>query len=254
MTEQNILEQFPILSELPGDKLRQVCAHFKTAPQWLLEHISVVRFPPDTIFIREGQPACDVYVVASGTVKAVEYRVLGVQYDFIQFTKVYALGGMEVLMDLGLYRTTLMTVEACIAIRIPRACFERWLMGDIRALKYEAKLMGEYLLEQGRLAREYMFLPGPERLAKLLIQKYETSSRDQLLVISGNRQALANETGFGIKTVNRAVKSLSDGGYITKQDRSILVNYQQYLSLKRLISLIIAPEQEDGAADEEDPA
>ena len=65
---------------------------------------------------------------------------------------------------------------------------------------------------------------------------------------------LANETGFGIKTVNRAVKSLSDGGYITKQDRSILVNYQQYLSLKRLISLIIAPEQEDGTADEEDPA
>lgn len=100
MTEQNILEQFPILSELPGDKLRQVYAHFKTAPQWLLEHISVVRFPPDTIFIREGQPACDVYVVASGTVKAVEYRVLGVQYDFIQFTKVYALGGK--IANLGL--------------------------------------------------------------------------------------------------------------------------------------------------------
>lgn len=254
MTEQTILERFPVLSELPEEKLRQVHAHFRTAPDRLLEHLSVVRFPPDTIFIREGQPARDVYVVASGNVKAIEYRVLGVQYDFIQFTKVYAMGGMEVLMDLSLYRTTLMTTEACIALRIPRESFEHWLMSDIQAMKYEAKLMGEYLLEQGRLAREYMFLPGPERLAKLLIQKYETSSRDRLLTLNANRQALANETGFGIKTVNRAVKSLSDGGYITKRDRSILVNHQQYLSLKRLISLIIAPEQEDGAAPEEDPA
>ncbi|MBE6951700.1 MAG: Crp/Fnr family transcriptional regulator [Ruminococcaceae bacterium] len=242
MTEKTILEQFPMLSELPGDKLRQVYAHFKTAPDWLLEHIQVVRFPPDTIFIREGQPARDIYVVASGNVKAIEYRVLGVQYDFIQFTKVYALGGMEVLMDLSRYRTTLKTMEACVAIRLPREAFEQWLATDIEALRYEAKLMGEYLLEQGRLAREYMFLPGPERLAKLLVQKYEVSAVDGLLTLQTSRQALANETGFGIKTVNRAVKSLTDGGYITRRERAILVSREQYESLKRLISMIIAPE------------
>ena len=83
------------------------------------------------------------------------------------------MGGMEVLMDLPLYRTTLKTMEPYIAIQISREKFEKWLMSDISAMKYEAKLMGEYLLEQGRLAREYMFLPGPERIAKLLIQKYD---------------------------------------------------------------------------------
>lgn len=247
MTQKQLFERFPILNDLSEEKKQQVYAHLETAPEWLLEHIEVVSFPKDTIFIREGQSAHTIYVVASGSVKAIEYRVLGVQYDFIQFAKVYAMGGMEVLMDLPLYRTTLKTTESCIAIRIPRDSFEKWLLSDIGALKYEAKLMGEYLLEQGRLAREYMFLPGPERLAKLLVQKYDKYARNGILTVNSNRQVLANETGFGIKTVNRAVKSLTDGGYITKHDRSIQVNHNQYESLKRLIAMIIAPEPEPNA-------
>ena len=244
MTERQLFDRFPILEGLPEEKRQQVYAHFQTAPQWLLDHISVVTFPADTIFIREGQPAHSIYVVASGSIKAIEYRVPGVQYDFIQFTKVYSMGGMEVLMDLPLYRTTLRTMEPCIAIQISREQFEKWLMSDISAMKYEAKLMGEYLLEQGRLAREYMFLPGPERIAKLLIQKYDKYAENGVLTLRTNRQTLANESGFGIKTVNRAVKSLADGGYITKNERCIVVTHDQYLSLKRLIAMIIAPESE----------
>ena len=244
MTEKCLFDRFPILETLPADKRKQVFCHFQSAPQWLLDHISVVHLPADTLFIREGQPALNIYVVASGSVKAIEYRVMGVQYDFIQFTKVYAMGGMEVLMELDRYRTTLKTMEDCIAIQIPREYYEKWLNCDIEALKYEAKLMGEYLLEQGRLAREYMFLPGPERLAKLLVRKYDEQAEDGLLIVTSNRQILSNETGFGIKTVNRAVKSLSEGGYITKNDRSISVNQEQYMSLKRLIAMIIAPDTE----------
>ena len=135
-------------------------------------------------------------------------------------------------------------MEPCIAIQISREQFEKWLMSDISAMKYEAKLMGEYLLEQGRLAREYMFLPGPERIAKLLIQKYDKYAENGVLTLRTNRQTLANESGFGIKTVNRAVKSLADGGYITKNERCIVVTHAQYLSLQRLIAMIIAPESE----------
>lgn len=244
MTRQQLLSKFPILAELPDEKWQQVYAHFKTAPDWLLERISIVTFPAETIFIREGQPAHSIYVVASGSVRAIEYRVLGVQYDFIQFTKVYSMGGMEAIMDLPLYRTTLKTVDPCLAIQLRREDFETWLASDISAMKYEAKLMGEYLLEQGRLAREYMFLPGPERLAKLLLQKYEKHAENGILAINANRQTLANETGFSTKTVNRAVKSLVDGGYITKTDRNITVNSDQYMSLKRLVAVIIAPESE----------
>lgn len=245
LKEQQLFDRFPILKSLSADKKQQVYEHFRTAPENILDELSIVNFPKETVFINEGQPAENVYIIACGSVKAIEYRVLGIQYDFIQFTKVYSLGGMEVIMDLPLYRTTLKTLEPCIAIQIGRESFENWLMSDIYALKYETKLMGEYLLEQGRLAREYMFLPGPERLAKLFVQQYEKHAENGILTINSNRQNLANETGFGIKTVNRAVKSLSDGGYITKAARSIIITHDQYLSLKRLIAMIIAPETDN---------
>lgn len=83
MTERGFFDAFPSLARLSQQKWEQVYAHFASAPGWLTEQLSIVEFPTDTIFIREGQPARDVYVVASGTVKAIEYRVLGVQYDFI---------------------------------------------------------------------------------------------------------------------------------------------------------------------------
>jgi len=244
MTECQLLTRFPLLETLPEDKKEQIFAHFRTAPLWLLDHICIMELPANTVFIHEGRPATHIYVVASGTIKAIEYRVLGVQYDFIQFTKVYSMGGMEAIMDLDNYRTTLKTVEDCVAIRIPRVQYEKWINSDVAAMKYEAKLMGEYLLEQGRLAREYMFLPGPERLARLFVRKFDEHSVDGILIIKENRQSLANETGFGTKTINRAVKSLADGGYITKTDRSIIINREQYESLKRLISMIIAPESD----------
>ena len=84
----------------------------------------------------------------------------------------------------------------------------------------------------------------PERLAQLLVRKYEEQAEAGLLVVSSNRQLLSNETGFGIKTVNRAIKSLTDGGYITRSERTILVNRDQYHSLKRLIGMIIASDSE----------
>ena len=244
MKSEILFDRFSVLGELPEEKKQQVYSHFKTAPDWVLDCLSVISMPADVVFIREGQPAGTVFMIASGAVKGIEYRILGIQYEFIHFTSVYSLGGMEAIMDLPFYKTTLKTIENCVVIQISRANFEKWIMSDIAALKYESKLMGEYLLEQGRLARELIFLPGPQRLAKLLLRKYEKYAVDGLLRTKSTRQELVNETGFNIKTVSRAIKTLEDGGYITKGERSITVNYEQYLSLKHMVAMTVAPDSE----------
>lgn len=244
MTKQQLLLHFPELRQIPNEKLQQVCAHFQNAPDWLLDHFIVKTLPANTVFIREGQSAHHVFFIANGYVKAIDYRILGVEYDFIHFNDVYAMGAMEILMDLTKYRTTLKTINRCTVIQIPREHYEQWLMSDVDALRNESRLMGKYLLEQGRLAREYLFLPGPERLAELWVQKYQKYATNGILYINESRQQLANETGFGIKTVNRAVKSLTEAGLITRQERGITVNHEQYQSLKKLIHTIVAPESE----------
>lgn len=63
-------------------------------------------------------------------------------------------------MDYDLYRTTLRAMTNCTVVKISRVMFEKWMYSDIRAMKYEAKQVGEYLLEEGRNSRLFLFMQG----------------------------------------------------------------------------------------------
>lgn len=239
MDRSGLLKRFPELTGIPEENLRVVHEHLRTAPEWLLQKCTVTHVLPNVIFIRESEPAGYVYLLADGNVKAIDYRVLGFEYEYVQFSQGYAFGAMEIIMDQNLYCTTLKTVNRCMFIKVPVNDYAEWLNMDIAALKYESKCVGEYLLEQGRLARAYLFLPAPERLAKVLVGKYDKYERGGVLIVNSTRQELSNEAGFGIRTITRAVKTLVDGGYITKNERGIQIDREQYERLKELINGVL---------------
>lgn len=245
MNEVTFFNKFPQVQYISEDRKEQILERLREAPDWLLKYFVLSIVPPDTAIVREGQPVSYIYYVLSGTIKAIDYRVFGVEFDFAYFTKVYAMGGMEVLMNLKTYRTTLKTVDRCMILKIRTEIFDKWIMTDIHALRYESKMMGEYLLEQGRRAREDLFLPGPERLARLFIRKYKKYSKNGVLRLVITRQALSNETGFTVKTVSRAIKTLSDDGFITKCDEYYQIDEKQYNSLRKLIKNIVAIEENE---------
>ena len=249
MKENVLFEKFPQLKNIPPARKRQMLDRLGTAPDWVLDCFCASVLDAGTTLVYEGQPVTYIYYVLDGIIKATDYRVFGVEFDYARFTKVYAMGGMEVLMDFKTYRTTLKTVDRCIILKIQKELFDKWMMADIHALRYESKMMGEYLLEQGRRAREDLFLPGPERVSRLFVRKYEKYSKDGILRISVTRQELSNETGFTIKTISRAIKSLAEGGFITKCEKYYQVDSAQYLSLKKLIEAIVAPENECNVGD-----
>lgn len=245
MTEKDLLERFPNLNKIPQNRKEQLLRYFKTAPATLLEFFTLEQLPADTIFVREGRKADAVYFVAKGGLKAIDYRFPGVEYEFMQFNRVYAMGAMEILLERTEYLTTLKTTVPSMILRCPAEQFAGWLLQDLRALRYESKLMGEYLLEQDRLSRAYLFLSGPERLAQVLIHRYESHAQSGTLTTDGNQQILANETGFNIKTVARSMKSLTDDGLVTRKGRQILISPQQYRELKELVSTVMALESGD---------
>lgn len=242
MTEKDLLDKFPILKKIPTTRKDQLLRYFATAPANLLEHFTVEKLPADTIFVREGQRADAVYFVAKGALKAIDYRFPGVEYEFMQFNKVYAMGAVEILLERKEYLTTLKTTVDSILIRCPGDRFAQWLLQDLRALRYESKLMGEYLLEQDRMTRAFLFLSGPERLAQILIHRYESGAENGILLTDGNQQILANESGFNIKTVARSMKTLTDDGLISRKGRQILISSEQYRGLKDLVSTVMESE------------
>lgn len=242
MNENNLERYVPLLSEIEELRKKQFEEYFANAPEWLLQAFSVEKMEKGAIIVREGEPADTVYLIGKGRVKATDYRIYGMSFDFMVFCDFYALGVMEIIMDQEQYLTTLQTVTECIVLKIPRSHYQRWLKSDINAVKQEAKQMGEYLFEQARNSRALLFLQGANRLAFLFIKHYEKYAENGILTISGERQELADFTGLCVKTISRSIQKFKAQGLLTKQGSSIVIDHQQYMKLKEIIAGILVEE------------
>lgn len=239
MKHKPLYEALPFLKYVDRERQEQFEDYFRSAPLWLMDAFQIEELKKGEIFVREGEAADTIFFIGKGIIEAIDYRVRGTPYDYMQFNRVYAFGGMEFIMDLENYRTTLRTITDCTVVRLPRSKFEKWMYSDIQALKHEAKLVGEYLLQEGRNNRLFLFLQGSDRLALLFVERYEHYSRNGLLRVRGNRQNLADETGLCVKSISRAVKKFMEDGLISKEGNQILISREQYEGLKRIVSLKI---------------
>lgn len=228
-----------LLDKLDKKQREQIEDYFSTAPNWLVDSIQIQKMDAKITFVRENTPVDNIFFIARGTIKAIDYRIFGISYDFMRLKGTYAMGGMEVVMDLPTYRTTLETVSPCTMIKIPQPVFRKWLDTDIKALKQEARAMREYLLEETRNGRALLFLQGADRLSMIFIQLYENRAREGVLEIRSTRQELSEQSGLSVKTINRAVKKFEEENLIGRRGNRILINQKQYQRMKENISKII---------------
>lgn len=231
-----LYDALPFLKNIDRRRQEQFEAYFRSAPLWLMETFQVEELKSGDIFVRENDPADTIFFIGQGIIEAIDYRVYGIPYDYMRFDTVHAFGGMEFIMDLDRYRTTLRAVTDCVIVKLPRRKFESWMYSDLQALKYEAKLVGEYLVKEARQSRIFLFLEGADRLALLLIGRYEQYSEKGVLCIRESRQRLADETGLCVKSVNRGVKKFLDEGLISKEGSRITIDRRQYEGLYALVS------------------
>lgn len=239
--ENTYLTRFlPVLKEIDKDRREQFEQYFQTAPMWLMDTFTVEELEEGTIFVQEGEPADMIYFIVKGLIKATDYRIYGINYDFMMFEKVYAFGGMEVIINLDKYQTTLQTATKCTVLKIPKEGFKKWLDSDIVALQQESRLMGEYLLEQARDSRMLLFLQGADRVAFLLMKLYRKYSHNGVLKMKGDRQELSDFTGLCVKTISRSIKKFKENGMISTQGSYILINKEQYSRMEEMISDILA--------------
>lgn len=239
MSDQKLEEVFPFLKSIDAERREQFCEYFKHAPVWILSSFSVSKLEKGKVFIREGTPVDTIFFVIDGLIKAIDYQIYGIQFDFVLFHDVYAYGGMEVLIGLEKYQTSMQAITECTVVKIPKPLFEKWMNTDILALRYESKQVGKYLLEQARRSRAFLFLQGADRLTMLLINRYEKFAEDQVLRIRADRQELSAYTGLSVKTITRAVQKLESLGYVSREGSKIVVDEAQYEKMKEALSEIV---------------
>ena len=214
----------PFLRELEREKQKQFEAYFRTAP-WLMDLFQSEIMEAGTTFIRENEPADTIFFVARGRVKATDYRISGIAYDFMKPMNLIALGGMEVILGQDTYQTTLQTETECIVTKLPRAQYEKWIYSDTEAFRLEAK----------RRNRLYLFLEGADRLAVLFSEWFEKYNKNDILCIGESRQNMADETGLCLKSISRAIKKFQADQLIAKKGNQICIDRKQYERLKRIV-------------------
>ena len=207
----------PFLRELEREKQKQFEAYFRTAPLWLMDLFQSEIMEAGTTFIRENEPADTIFFVARGRVKATDYRISGIAYDFMKPMNLIALGGMEVILGQDTYQTTLQTETECIVTKLPRAQYEKWIYSDTEAFRMEAKLTCASLLEEERRNRLYLFLEGADRLAVLFSEWFEKYNKNGILCIGESRQKFQAEQ------------------LIVKKGNQICIDRKQYERLKRTV-------------------
>lgn len=235
MEEKYLADILAFLNEKDNVRKKYFLEYFSNAPIWLVESMKVLELDQDVTFIKEGESAKNIFFLVTGIVEAIDFRVHGEMFNYKHFQEIYAFGGMEVILDIDNYMTTLKTTTKCVFVKIPRKLFEKWLYSDTEALKRESKMVARNLLDEVRNERLLLFIQGADRLAFLLIKRYEYYNVKGKLRLDYDRQNIADATGMCIKTVSRAIKQFEDSGLITKDSRKITVDSEQYKKLKEIV-------------------
>lgn len=239
LEEGNIKKVMAILNNLSGERKDYLNKYLRNAPSWYLESMEIVQKDKNNIFIEEGTDVKFVYVLIEGIVRAIDYRIFGIVYDYIWFDPIKTFGAMEILLKFEQYKTTLMTVTPCTMIKISRSKYETWMLNDMNALHMEIEDMGKSLLEQARKERVFLFLQGMDRIIYLFMDIYEKSNVDNQVVINQTRKEISERTGLSVKTINRSISKMEENGYIIKKGTKISIFEKEYKKIKEYLSPIV---------------
>lgn len=238
-SQNNVKAIMELQDRLDGETAEYLNKYLSNAPYWLLESIKVVKKKKNTVFVDENEPVEYVYMLLEGTVRAIDYRIAGVAYDYMWFYPTKTFGAMEIFYKIPLYMTTLMTVTDCTLIKISKRNYEKWIWDDKNALSMEIESTGRMTLEQNLEGRVFLFLQGTDRIVYFFARNYERENTDKTVTFEISRQEIAERSGFSVKTVNRAIKKMEEDGYISKKGHKIIITNEQYKMMREYLDPIV---------------
>ena len=92
-----------------------------------------------------------------------------------------------------------------------------------------------YLLGQSRKERLYVMLPGNERVYLILTNLYETYGKCDTYRVYLSRKDFSEVTGVSERTITRALKDLEEKGLIARDGWSIVMTWEQYQKIRKLV-------------------
>ncbi|MDO4322136.1 MAG: Crp/Fnr family transcriptional regulator [Lachnospiraceae bacterium] len=223
------------IESLDKDKAMYLKNYFKNAPDSVKRSVTVKRMPKEKVFINEGEKVNKIFVLLTGKVLAMDYRIYGMVYGYLQFEPIEVFGAMELLMGEDKYRTSLIATEDSLCFVIPRKEYELWLRNDLGVFSMQTEKIIRYLVEEARWERLYVLLSATERVCVFLCKQYQMYEKAGTYVVTMSRRRFADSVGISERTYTRIIADMQGKGMVKKMGRNIVVTQKQYEEMKKLV-------------------
>ena len=188
----------------------------------LADHAVIKAFPKNTVVVNEGDETDSLYVILSGRVKIFLADENG---------REFILGGAgpgeyfgEVALDGGPRSASVMTLEPCRFAVIPRAEMKVFIgahPGIALSIMINLSRRVRTLTEN---VKSLALMDVYGRVARLLLDLARKEKGTMVVGEALTQQAIADRVGASRVMISRILKDLTTGGYISMQDRKIVIH------------------------------
>ena len=194
-------------------------------PQALLEKIGAVAtvrtFPKRAIIVTEGDDSDSIYVMLSGKARVFVADEKGREVQLNQLGPGEYFG--EVTLDGGPRSASVMALEECRCAVVKRAELTQVLDQTPELALHIVRKLARRVRDLTENVRSLALMDVYGRVARLLLELAE--ERDGRLVVeeSLTHRDIASRVGASREMISRIFSDLSDGGYVRKEDRLLVI-------------------------------
>ncbi len=185
-------------------------------------HAVTRAFPKNTIILNEGDETDALYVILSGRVKVFLANEEG--KEIVLDTQGPGEYFGEMVLDGGPRSASVMTLEPCRFQLVPKDDVKELMkshpdfaMHLVRRLIYRARVLTEHVKS---LALQNVY----GRLAKLMNELAVAQDGKRVIPDKLSQQDIANRIGASREMINRIIKDLTTGGYISIEAQHIVLH------------------------------
>lgn len=211
---------------------------FKNASKTVLDTIQIINVPENNRFITVDDNVDKVLILLYGKVKAVEEYLTGDIYVFSKFEDPEIFGELEALGGFDKFRASLVTETPAVLAVLPVSSYMQLLREDTKLFFERVKLVVQRSSIDVKENRYFLRLKALDRIKIYMLRHYEQSQKSGIAIIRVTRQQMADETGYSIKTINRAIKSLLDDKLIILIGHKIRITKAQALRIREDLEYI----------------
>lgn len=244
MGQRDILQE---IQNYPGKTSEYIRSLFKEETEEILKKASIVKVRAGKRFITQNEKIDGIYILVAGKVCVFEEYPTGNMYIFQENTAPTFFGEMEIFAEMDSFIASLFAKTDCVLVVVPVGCYAEFIQAHPEAFYERAKIDFQLLVKSGRENRLYMQLDGKERIKMYLIQRYEKLDSDDRCVLRITKQKIADEIGFSLRTVQRALKKLNEENFIELAGHKILVSEEQYMKMADTMELVTGEKERQTA-------